>query len=196
MVALQQLPDIPNISELPLTFTSDIRNLQNEQSLVEVDKRLLTLEEGIEIIEMCASGLLELELDDSPEPPLSEQRAAHLIAGVKRMPGVKRDIAILVVNWDKMVDRRGNWRGTDSLSKTSANRLKKLNTRTRRLGNRVKKWDRFIEKDIIGNLLVQAAKGRELSNDEKIQLLHTIPDHRPIDNPISLRRADWYGDDD
>lgn len=48
--------------------------------------------------------------------------------------------------------------------------------------------------DLLGNLLHQVAKQRELSVDEKIRLLHSIPDHRPIDNPVSTRRADWYSD--
>lgn len=197
MLALQQLPEMPNLAELPTALIDDMQDFRDEQSLAKVDNNLVPLEQGIEIIEMYANWLLELDLTDSLEAPLSELQVAHLIAGVKGMPAVRRDIAFIVGYWNRMVDRKGNWRGPESFSESNIKRLKGLNTRTRKLGNRVEKWGRsFNERDLVAHLLVQVAKQRDLTKDEKIQLLHTIPDHRPIDNPISMRRADWYGDDD
>ncbi len=60
------------------------------------------------------------------------------------------------------------------------------------MGNRVRKVISHEKKDLIAHLLVQVAKQRELSRTEKIHLLHTIPFKGPIDNPVSMKRADWY----
>lgn len=69
---------------------------------------------------------------------------------------------------------------------------KSVSFRFKALSGRVETLSRVEKEDLIGNLLVQVAKQRELSSREKIRLLHTIPFKGPIDNPISMKRADWY----
>ncbi len=71
-----------------------------------------------------------------------------------------------------------------------------ISSRLRALSGRVEALSRVEKEDLIGNLLHQVAKQRELSKDEKIRLLHSIPYRGPItDQQISTRRADWYRDD-
>lgn len=47
----------------------------------------------------------------------------------------------------------------------------------------------------IARLLIQISEHRLLTAQEKIFLLQTAKLDIPIDNPPSMRREDWYGED-
>ncbi|MBC7813274.1 MAG: hypothetical protein H7175_19100 [Burkholderiales bacterium] len=51
------------------------------------------------------------------------------------------------------------------------------------------------QQELIVRLLTQRGDQRSLTADEKIQLLQAAQLHNPVNEPPSLRREDWYGDD-
>jgi hypothetical protein len=49
--------------------------------------------------------------------------------------------------------------------------------------------------DLISRILLNRAKNRSLTLDEKLQLFDAIKTHNEINVAPSPRREDWYGDD-
>jgi hypothetical protein len=51
------------------------------------------------------------------------------------------------------------------------------------------------QNELIARVLMERARHRPLSAEEKIQLLDAAKIHRPVNETPSPRREDWYGDD-
>ncbi len=193
MVALPQLHELEALPHIPTpVFGEPFNKLlcdKLEYSLAVIDK---TIVQGFDEF---VSWLVNLVLEADRAPMLSKQQVAHYLNVIEMLFIYQSDFDHDIARWNQNVDEKGEWHGLGTLSKSQTRQIKRINFRFRKMSKRVRKMTSHQKKDLIAHLLVQVAKQRELSRDEKIRLLKTIPDHRPIDNPISMRRADWYGDD-
>ncbi len=199
MIAMPQLQEIPALPEIPpLAFDETYSPAQQEEieeNLQAIETELVRTEQIVSEVNQFVTWVVQLDLEADKSPTMSEEHVAFFLGIISKLAEFEADMDHLFNLWDEAVDDRGKWRGTGKLNQSHAKRTKKINSRYRKMSKNVKKLSSHQRSDLIANLLVQVARQRELTKEEKIQLLHTIPDHRPIDNPISMRRADWYGDD-
>lgn len=187
----QELKELPNVP--PLSFGETF----NEMLCHALEANLGLLETTLVAnFGQFINWLENINLEADDLPTMTEKQVAHYLSLVELIYVFKSDFDHDLKRWEKSVDVRGNWRGLGTLEKSQARQVKRVNILFRKMSKNVKNFTSCPKSDLIAHLLVQVAKQRELTRGEKIKLLHTIPDHRPIDNPISMRRADWYGDDD
>lgn len=194
MVALpqfQELKELPNSP--PFSFGETFDKSLYEALEKNLDLQLRTL---VTIFGQFVTWLANLDLEADDLPMMSDRQVAHYLGLVDLIYVYKADFDHDFQRWNRSVDARGNWRGLGTLDESQARQIKRVNMLFRKMSRNVRSFTKGPKSDLIAHLLVQVAKQRELTTSEKIKLLHTIPDHRPIDNPISMRRADWYGDDD
>lgn len=195
MVALPQLMEPP--PRLPdgvaglvnsTTSASGERKALLDKAMAALARRELELEE----LEQFVAGLAGLELEAEQGPQPNEEVIARVIEVTEELfawaTGVTdaREDQLTRLQ-DQLEDLCG---GDESLTPLA----RQVYRRQEELGGRIQALAGLDLESLIANLLVQVAKQRELSKEEKIRLLMAIPDHRPIDNPISTRRADWYSD--
>lgn len=191
MAALPQLMELPELPNFSVPRVDDLRD-EEDATFIQFEEHLLKIGNIVDTIENFVAWLVQLDLEEGRESTMDERRVAHHIAGIERLFEFEADWAYVLRGWDEGVDEKGNWRGPVPFGKSQARWIKKLNWRHRKLDRRIRKLTKYKESDLVANLLVQVAKQRELTREEKIQLLHTIPFKGPIDNPISMKRADWY----
>ena len=195
MPQLQEFPDLPMLGIQPalLDIRSDAVGQDDiEDCLAVIERELPGTEEIISEANDFLTWVVNLRLDSDAVPVMPEEHVTFFLKKIGMLAGLKAGTDSLVNLWDETVDEKGNWRGKEILGKLNARRTREIGLRFRRLGKRAGKLTRFQESDLVANLLVQVAKQRELSRHEKIRLLHTIPFKGPIDNPVSMKRADWY----
>lgn len=196
MVALPQLMEPP--PRLPegvaglvnsTTSASGERKALLDEALAALARRELELEE----LEQFVAGLAGLELEAEQGPQPNEEVVAVCIEVTEELFAWARAIA------EAREDRLNEIRdlldelcaGEDALAPLA--RLVLLHHQ--KLSERVVEISALDMEDLIGNLLHQVGKQRELNRTEKIRLLHMIPFKGPItDQQISTRRADWYSD--
>lgn len=191
MPQFQELKELPSVPPLSFGETFDKLLCDALEEYLELLKKTLVTN-----FDQFVTWIANLDLEADDLPILSEQQVAHYLSLVELIYVFKSDFDHDLKRWDKSVDFRGNWRGLGTLDASQARQIKRVNFLFRKMSKSVRNFTKCPKSDLIAHLLVQVAKQRALTTNEKIKLLHTIPDHRPIDNPISLRRADWYGDDD
>lgn len=193
MVAMPQWQEISTLLEIPPLILDDAYSpAQQEENLQAIETELVRTEKIVGEASQFVTWVVQLDLEADKSPAMSEEQVAFYLGIISRLADFEADMNHLFNLWNEAVDEQGNWRGTGKLSKSHARRTRKINSRYREMSKSVKELASHQESDLVANLLVQVAKQRELSKSEKIRLLHTIPFKGPIDNPISMKRADWY----
>lgn len=190
MVALpqfQELKELPNSP--PFSFGETFEKSLYDALEENLDLQLRTL---VTIFGQFVTWLADLDLEADDLPMMSERQVAHYLGLVDLIYVYKADFDHDFKRWNRSVDARGNWRGLGTLDKSQARQIKRVNMLFRKMSKKVRNFTKCSKSDLVAHLLVQVAKQRELSSAEKIRLLHTIPFKGPIDNPISMKRADWY----
>ncbi len=195
MAALPQLMEPPprlpeGVAGLVCATPSSVQG--RKRVLDEAMVALGSLEQDTQELEQYAAGLAQLELVPDRGPQPDEEVIANVIkvteelfAWAAKVTEAREDQ--LAKLQDRLEDLGA---GDDALTLVAGQLLR----RQKALVGRIQALAMLDVEDLIGNLLVQVAKQRELSSDEKWRLLQTIPDSRPVDNPVSTRRADWYSD--
>lgn len=193
MATLPQLMEPPprlpeGVSGLVDGMTSATR--ERRALLDEALAALARRERELNELEQFIAGLagLELEADRAPQP--NEEVVADAIKVTEELFAWATTVA------DERADQLNALK--DDLEvlcagdETLAPLARQVYQRQETLSGRIQALAGLDVEDLIGNLLHQVAKRRELSVGEKIRLLHSIPFRGPVDNPISMRRADWY----
>ena len=193
MAALPQLMEPPprlpeGVSDLVDRMTSATR--ERRALLDEALGALARRERELNELEQFVAGLAGLELEAEQGPQPDEEVVANAIKVTEELFAWAATVA------DERAEQLNALK--DDLEtlcagdETLAPLARQVYQRQETLSGRIQALAGLDVENLIGNLLHQVAKRRELSVDEKIRLLHSIPFRGPIDNPISMRRADWY----
>ncbi|MCY3945307.1 MAG: hypothetical protein OXF44_03345 [Anaerolineaceae bacterium] len=153
---------------------------------------LASLERETKELEQFVAGLAQLELAPDRGPQPDEEVIANVIKVTEEIVAWATNVTdAREDNLTRLQDQLEDLCAADKLLTPLA---RQVYQRQEELSGRIQALAGLDLESLVGNLLVQVAKQRELSSDEKWRLLQTIPDDRPIDNPVSTRRADWYSD--
>jgi len=194
---------LPQLMEPPPRLPEGVAGLVNSATSATgerkalLDEALAALarrERELEELEQFVAGLTSLELEAEQGPQPNEEVIARaiditeeLFAWATGVTGARED------QLTRLRDQlEALCAGDESLTPLA----RQVYQRQEELGGRIQALATPDVEDLIGNLLVQVAKQRELSRTEKIRLLHTIPFKGPItDQKVSTCREDWYRDD-
>lgn len=203
MAALPQLMEPPprlSLPDLPLDGRSDnsektslLSRDARKKLLIELKATLTQREAEVGELEQFVAGLRDLKLETDkgvqPDEKLVEEWLSAIEGLFMWAARVAEERENKLCEIDNLLDELSF--GDVELAPAA----KSVSFRFKALSGRVETMSRVEKDDLIGNLLVQVAKQRELSSREKIRLLHTIPYKGPItDQQISTRRADMYSD--
>ncbi len=203
MAALPQLMDPPPTLPVPSVSlagiadkpakTSALSREERKQMLVQLETTLIQRELEVGELEHFVAGLagLKLEADRGAQP--DAELVATVIETIETLFAWAATIAD--EREDKLCEINGLIDDLCAGDETLVPVAGQIISRFNELSGRVQALAKVDREDLIGILLHQVAKQRELSVAEGIRLLRTIPDHRPVDNPVSTHRADWYSDD-
>ena len=192
MVALPQLMDPPVLPELTISLR---KGVCNENALTCLEREIAQSEEVVGAVERFASWITQLRLNKDQGPQLTEAQVAQYVAGIESLSRLDDMFTGVLDIWVTGVDEQENWRGPEKHVGSLAARVKELDVRLQELAGRARALAGMDREDLIGKLYEQVACQRELGVAERIRFLRTAIIDVPIDNPISMRRADWYGDD-
>ena len=195
MAALPQLMEPPPRLPEGVTGLVDGMTSATRERKALLDEALAALarrEQELNELEQFVTGLagLELEADRGPQP--NEEMVANAIKVTEELFAWAATVA--QERADQLNALKDDLEALRAGDETLAPLAQQVCQRQETLSGRIQALAGLDVESLIANLLVQVAKQRELSKEEKIRLLEAIPDHRPIDNPISMRRADWYSD--
>lgn len=195
MVALPQLIEPPpRLPERVAGLVNGTTSAAGERRAL-LDEALAALarrERELEELERFVAGLTGLELEAEREPQPDEEVVANAIRVTEELFVWAATVA--EGRADRLNALKNDLEDLCAGDEALAPLTREVYLRQEELSGRIQALAGLDEERLIARLLVQVAKQRELSKQEKIRLLKAIPDHRPIDNPISMRRADWYSD--
>lgn len=166
---------------------------ERRKVLVRAMTALGTLEQETQELERFAAGLAQLELVPGRGPQPNEEVIANVIEVTEELFAWAAKVT--EAREDQLARLKDQLEvlcaGDESLTLLAGQVLQCQKA----LAGRIQALAALDVEDLIGNLLVQVAKQRELSSDEKWRLLQSIPYKGPItDQQISTRRADMYSD--
>ena len=197
MVALPQLMDPPpRLPEGVADLVNDTASATRERKVL-LDEALAVLarrERELEEVEQFVAGLAGLDLDAEQGSAPDEEVVANAVEVIEELFAWAATVA--EERSDQLNALKDALEDLCAGEEALASLARQVYLRQEALSGRIQALARQDMENLIGNMLHQVARQRELSIDEKIRLLHSIPDHRPIDNPVSTRRADWYSDSD
>lgn len=196
MAALPQLIATP--PRLPAGVTGLVcatpsSSQRRKAILDEAMAALGTLEQETQELERFATGLAHLELVPDRGPQPNEEVIANVIEVTEELFAWAAKVT--EAREDQLARLKDQLEVLCAGDETLTLLAGQVLLCQKALVGRIQALAALDLEDLIGNLLVQVAKQRELSSDEKWRLLQSIPYKGPItDQQISTRRADMYSD--
>ncbi len=193
MVAMPQLMEPP--PRLPEGVTGLVSATPSSSQgrkaiLEEAVVALASLERETQELEQFVAGLAQFELEPDRGPQANEEVIANAIKVTEELFAWAATVA--EGRADQLSALKDHLEDLCAGDEVLAPLARQVYQSQEELSGRIQALVRLDVEDLIGNLLHQVAKQRELSVDEKIRLLQSIPFRGPIDDPVSMRRSDWY----
>ena len=192
---------LPQLMEPPPRLPAGVAGLVNGTTSAAGERRAL-LDEALaalvrrgrelEELERFVEGLAQLELVPEQDPQPNEETIAAVIEVIEELCAWAATVA--EERADRLNALKNDLEDLCAGDEALAPLARQVCLRQEEMSGRIQALAALDVERLIARLLVQVARQRELSKQEKIRLLKAIPDHRPIDIPVSTRRADWYSD--